>query len=76
MCQGFSHFPGLMHTFVLAKLATSGIRVNCYSVALLDCYIILQQGSDDMNRLFTLAVHDEILLSFYTQTRKYSTIRI
>ena len=26
MCQGFSHFAGLLHHFVLAKLATSSIR--------------------------------------------------
>ena len=28
MYQGFSHFSGLLHCFVLAKLATSSIRVN------------------------------------------------
>ena len=29
MCQGFSHFSGFfLHHFVLAKLATSSIRVN------------------------------------------------
>ena len=28
MCQGFSHFSGFLHQFVLAKLATSSIRVN------------------------------------------------
>ena len=28
MCQGFNHFSGLLHHFVLAKLATSSIRVN------------------------------------------------
>ena len=28
MCQGFSHFPGFLHTFVLAKLVISSIRVN------------------------------------------------
>ena len=28
MCQGFSNFSGLLHHFVLAKLATSSIRVN------------------------------------------------
>ena len=26
MCQGFSHFSGLMHRFVLAKLATTSIE--------------------------------------------------
>ena len=26
--QGFSHFSGFLHPFVLAKLATSSIRVN------------------------------------------------
>ena len=28
ICQGFSNFSGLMHHFILAKLATSRIRVN------------------------------------------------
>ena len=28
MCQSFSHFSGFLHIFVLAKLATSSIRVN------------------------------------------------
>ena len=27
MCQGFKHFSGFLHHFVLAKLATSSIRV-------------------------------------------------
>ena len=28
MCQGFSHFSGFLHQFILAKLATSSIRVK------------------------------------------------
>ena len=28
MCQGFSHFSGILHNFVLAKLVTSSIRIN------------------------------------------------
>ena len=28
MCQGFSHFSGFLHHFVLAKVATSSIRVK------------------------------------------------
>ena len=28
MCQGFSDFTGFLHHFVLAKLATSSIRVK------------------------------------------------
>ena len=28
MCQGFNIFSGFLHHFVLAKLATSSIRVN------------------------------------------------
>ena len=28
MCQGFSHFSGSLHHFVLGKLATSSIRVK------------------------------------------------
>ena len=28
MCQGFSHFSGILHHFVLAKLANSSIRVK------------------------------------------------
>ena len=31
MRQGFRHFSGLLHNFVLVKLVTSSIRVN-YSV--------------------------------------------
>ena len=31
MCQGFSHFPVFFHHFVLAKLATSSIRVKISS---------------------------------------------
>ena len=30
MCQGFSHFSGFLHHFVLAKLANSSISVNSY----------------------------------------------
>ena len=30
MCQGFSHFFGFLHHFVLAKLATSSISVKYY----------------------------------------------
>ena len=30
MCQGFSHFTGFLHHFVLAKLAISSIRVKTY----------------------------------------------
>ena len=29
MCQGLSHFSGVLHHFVLAKLATTSIRVKC-----------------------------------------------
>ena len=32
MCQAFSYFEGVLHSFVLAKLATSSIRVNPYGV--------------------------------------------
>ena len=28
MCLGFSHFLGFLHHFLLAKLATSSIRVK------------------------------------------------
>ena len=28
MCQGFSHFPGFLHRFLLAKLASSSLRVK------------------------------------------------
>ena len=28
MCQGFNHFSGFLHHFVLAKLASSSIRVK------------------------------------------------
>ena len=36
ICQGFSHFPVFLHYFVLAKLATSSIRVK----AILEIYQI------------------------------------
>ena len=32
ICQGFSHFSGFLHHFVLAKVATSSIRVNKFSL--------------------------------------------
>ena len=28
MCQDFIHFPGILHHFILAKLATCTIQVN------------------------------------------------
>ena len=28
ICQGFNHFAGFLHHFVLAKLATSSIRIK------------------------------------------------
>ena len=28
MCQGFSHFPGFLHHFILANLANSSMRVK------------------------------------------------
>ena len=28
MCQGLSHFSGVLHHFVLGKLATSSITIN------------------------------------------------
>ena len=42
MCQGFSNFHCFLHHFVLAKLATSSIRVNDVSTALitLPTYVI------------------------------------
>ena len=30
MCQGFSHFSGFLHRFMLAKLATSSMRVDIH----------------------------------------------
>ena len=33
MCQGFSHLSGFLHHFVLAKLATSRIRVNLFKLS-------------------------------------------
>ena len=36
MFHGFSHFLGLLHHFVLAKLAPSSIRVNCNVIAIND----------------------------------------
>ena len=32
MCQGFSNFSGFSHYIVLAKLATSSIRVNPFTL--------------------------------------------
>ena len=40
MCQGFSHFLGFLHNFVLAKLATSSVRVNQVNCILLDSTLI------------------------------------
>ena len=34
MCQGFSHFLDISHTFLLAKLSTSSIRVKLAAVIL------------------------------------------
>ena len=31
MCQGLSHFKGILHHFILAKLATSSIGVESFS---------------------------------------------
>ena len=32
MCQGFNHFSSFLSHFVLAKLATSGIRVKVSNI--------------------------------------------
>ena len=45
MCQGFSYFSGFLHNFVLAKLATSSIRVNPINAD------IGQKQSDDFNEI-------------------------
>ena len=33
--QGLSHFLGLLHHFVMAKLSTSSMRVNCIVVVII-----------------------------------------
>ena len=33
--QGFSHFLGLLHHLVMAKLSTSSMRVNCVVVVII-----------------------------------------
>ena len=45
MCQNFSHFSGFLHHFVLAKLATSNIKVN--SLASRDLVCITLTGNVD-----------------------------
>ena len=38
MCQGFSNLKGFLHHFVLAKLATSSIRITILSNYMLDMH--------------------------------------
>ena len=38
MCQGFSHFSTFLHRFVLAKLATSNIRVNTNMIVIVEVF--------------------------------------
>ena len=47
ICQGISHFPGFLHHFVFAKLATSSIRVNTGDTSLLvkSCSLDIQTHS-------------------------------
>ena len=44
MCQGFSHFSGILHHFVLAKLATTSIRVKAELVRVSG--ELVEQGED------------------------------
>ena len=45
MCQGFGHFSGFLHHFVLAKLATSSIRVKvpefCTKIILAPFFLVV-----------------------------------
>ena len=41
MCQGFSHFSGLLHSIVMAKLATTNIRVKLSKTNLLVGYFFI-----------------------------------
>ena len=44
MCQGFSHFLGFLHNFVLAKLATCSIRVKTHIFSMEVPRIMTDQG--------------------------------
>ena len=44
MCQGFSHFSGFLHHFLLAKVATSSIRVNSAQQCSLMSYSLFFTG--------------------------------
>ena len=37
MCQGFSHFPGFLYHFVMAKSATSSIMGNASQLSRVNC---------------------------------------
>ena len=48
ICHGFGHFSGVLLHFVLAKLATSGIRVKYEREDLCPCFVVFSVG--EMNR--------------------------
>ena len=71
MCQGFGHFfKGFLHHFVLAKLATSGTRVNaiCLEISLTFNSVIwtisIFQNSFGINHKFTKYLKESLLLDF------------
>ena len=56
ICQGFSHFLAFLHAFVLAKLATTGIRVNLFSSVV--AKFILSIFSDKVFMKFFLEIFE------------------
>ena len=58
MCQGFSHFSCFMHHIVLAKLATTSIRVNRV------CHAVFQP--EPLKNSNLVSYRDAIFLTFYS----------
>ena len=55
MCQVFTHFSGIVHNFVLAKLATSSLRVQRYDpsvTVLVDSWATATAGHCRFERVF------------------------
>ena len=69
MCQEFSHFSSFSHHFVLAKLATSSIRVDVWSMFKL----ILVSSPSRYYRLLKRSRYKRSLIVI--QTRKLFELR-
>ena len=64
MCQGFSHFAGFLHHFVLVKLAINSIRVKIADDAgVSNCCIVALGCGRDFNP-FTLRVPLESIFCY------------